>query len=293
MDLDIAGIHFTVRSKERILLEEPQPAYRPFIKKPGSGAFTIPVSLEMHDFPRTETLPRVFESGESWSAFRDGDAYVMSLVSPEWDEPVWSMRFNPAFDHVHVCLGKALVADVNGTPRVSDLFTYPLGQLLLMYVLAHKEGALVHAAGVVFKEKAYIFPGRSGAGKSTISNLFQSRGYEVLSDDRVAIRKIGGGYKAFGTPWSGQADIALNSEVTLGGIFFIRQGSKNEIITLTPGAAAERLFPVTSIPWYDEETMSRILLFCEDLLVHLPSYELYFRPDERVVDIIDEFLSAP
>ena len=50
--------------------------------------------------------------------------------------------------------------------------------------------------------------------------------------------------------------------------------------------------PITSIPWFDEKTMSGILSFCEDLILHVPAYELYFKPDTEVVDFLEKFISA-
>jgi hypothetical protein len=52
----------------------------------------------------------------------------------------------------------------------------------------------------------------------------------------------------------------------------------------------ERLLPVVSIPWYDKEKMMSILSFCEDLISNIPSYELYFKPDAEVVNVIERYI---
>ena len=91
---------------------------------------------------------------------------------------------------------------------VSNPVHYPLDQLLLMYTLAQREGALLHAAGVDIQGQGFIFPGKSGAGKSTLSRqLVVQKELEVLSDDRIVIRKIDGVFQAFGTPWPGDAGL--------------------------------------------------------------------------------------
>jgi hypothetical protein len=136
-----------------------------------------------------------------------------------------------------------------------------------------------------------MFAGKSGAGKSTLSRNFQSAGYEVLSDDRIAVRKMDKDFFAFGTPWSGDANIALNKGLPLGGIFFISHSANNVIREVTPAEAAERLMPVTSIPFYDKETTLCILAFCEDLVLHIPAYELSFKPGSEVVDLVEEYVS--
>jgi hypothetical protein len=169
---------------------------------------------------------------------------------------------------------------------------YPLDQLLLMYALAGRGGACMHAAAVDVDGVGYLFPGRSGAGKSTIARSFTSRNRALLSDDRVVVRKIGDKFRCFGTPWAGDAGIAENRNLPLNGIFFIRHGNENRIETITPREAFERLMPVTSIPWYDDKVMPAVLSFCEDLVLHLPVYELHFKPGSEVVDFFEKFVSS-
>jgi hypothetical protein len=164
---------------------------------------------------------------------------------------------------------------------------------MLMYILAQRQGALVHAAGICMQDRAYIFPGRSGAGKSTISRLLLGRDTApILSDDRIVIRKRDEVFKAFGTPWPGDAGIAENKSSRLAGIFFIYHDRENRIRELTPGEALRSILPVTSIPWYDEKPMSDILSFCEELVYAVPAYDLHFRPDHTAADFLEEFLSS-
>jgi hypothetical protein len=162
-----------------------------------------------------------------------------------------------------------------------------------MYILSQRQGCLVHAAGFGIHGRGCVFPGRSGAGKSTLSRqFFDVPGIVLLSDDRIIIRKIDKVFRAFGTPWPGDAGIAENSSLPLSGIFFICHGDKNLLKEVKPKEAVERLMPVTSIPWYDEKIMSDILSFCEDMVMNIPAYELCFRPDKEVVDFLEKFVSA-
>ena len=138
--------------------------------------------------------------------------------------------------------------------------------------------------------RGYIFPGKSGAGKSTLSRLFLGRDTaEMLSDDRIIIRKIDGKFKAFGTPWAGDAGIAENKSFPLYGIFFIHHAEANMIKEIKPKEAMEKLMPVTSIPWFDRDVMPQILNFCEELVSNIPAYQLYFKPDTEVADFLDKF----
>ncbi|HAM50351.1 MAG TPA: hypothetical protein DCP92_06510 [Nitrospiraceae bacterium] len=61
-----------------------------------------------------------------------------------------------------------------GEKVVRNPFVYPLDLLILMYALAWREGIIAHAAGVVMRGRGYVFPGRSGTGKSTLVRQFNN-----------------------------------------------------------------------------------------------------------------------
>lgn len=64
-----------------------------------------------------------------------------------------------------------------------------------LYILGTCMGALLlqrkvlplHGSAVVIDGKAYAFIGESGAGKSTLASAFLERGYQLLTDDVIAI----------------------------------------------------------------------------------------------------------
>lgn len=63
-----------------------------------------------------------------------------------------------------------------------DVAAYALGPVLA--IALHLQGAvLLHAAGVVMHDKALLFAGASGSGKSTTAAIFHHLGYDVLADD--------------------------------------------------------------------------------------------------------------
>jgi hypothetical protein len=64
---------------------------------------------------------------------------------------------------------------------------------LVAYRLLESGGAVLHGAALVRGEGAFLFLGRSGAGKSTVSRLGMERGLTVLSDDLNALLAAGPG----------------------------------------------------------------------------------------------------
>ncbi len=294
INVNIAGIGISASSRDSIILEDPAPQYESFCRKAdeGTAAIDVKIQLELGNIPDTEKHARIFETEESWTLFRDGDEYFLEFKPPACGrEPFWLARMSSDFTRVTLYCGKRLIKRSNGRATVLNPIRYPLDQLLIMYILSQKQGALVHSAGIDIDGRGFIFAGKSGAGKSSLSQQFLARDdIELLSDDRIVIRRVEGAFTAFGTPWPGDAGIAANKSTGLHGIFYISHGDTNTIRVIKPQEALERLLPVTSIPWYDREIMSRVLLICEDLVSNVPVYELAFVPGAEVVDVLTGFI---
>lgn len=63
---------------------------------------------------------------------------------------------------------------------------YLLGTCMGVLLIQRKVLPL-HGSAVAINGKAYAFVGDSGAGKSTLASAFLSRGYQLLSDDVIAV----------------------------------------------------------------------------------------------------------
>jgi hypothetical protein len=77
------------------------------------------------------------------------------------------------------------------------------------FLALEQGGLLLHSAGIRRDRDAvgrgYIFPGRSGTGKSTIAGFATAR-EEVLSDEMVLVRPESGGYCVYSTPFYGTGE---------------------------------------------------------------------------------------
>jgi hypothetical protein len=295
VDISIADTTFCVSSRDLGLSSEPnRKTYLPFIESGtlSSDDGVIRVEIKGGEFPDTSEFVKIFDSHESWSMLKKGDEYLWIDLPASSGGPLCLARFDRWLEKVTIYYANEFITDVGGEKVLVNPLSYPVDQLLLMYALAERQGALIHASGIEMDGKGYLFPGKSGAGKSTISKIFASRGHDILSDDRIAVRKIHGKFRMYGTPWSGEAEIAENRSVPLRGIFFIFQSTKNVMKEMSPSEAAERLMPVTSIPWYDRGALSGILSVCEDLVLGVPAYELHFKPEIGVVELFEEFVAG-
>lgn len=232
------------------------------------------------------TMKKIFDTRESWSLYADEKRFWAVYQPPLQAAPFWVAGFDRRASRVDF---HSPAADGPVHP-----VAYPLDQLLLMHYFAGRKGLLTHAAGWVHGGKAHLFAGASGAGKSTISELLAAAETgKMLSDERMIVREIRGKMTAFGTPWAGTAGIARSGQAPLAGIFFLKHGKTNRIEKLEPAAAADRLLPMISIPWYDADVAAPVIAFARRVCAAVPCHEYSFTPGRAAVDFIAEFTGKP
>jgi hypothetical protein len=296
LTIDIAEVNFTIHCNDMPVTDGPHNAsYTPFISErinPDPASLAIHVIPEMNALPSSAGLTEIFNGRGAWSIFRKDEEYLLVLNPSLAGGPECVVRFSPQSEKFLVYCGKMNIVEAAGGKKIRNPFTFPIDQIILMYYLAIKGGAVIHAAGIEINQRGYVFAGRSGAGKTTISRQFAAKKYSgMMSDDRVIIKKTEGIFRVFGTPWPGEGGIASNTSAPLHGIFFLSHEETNRIKELKPQKALEKLLPVVSIPWFDREIMPFVLDFCGSLVLNIPSYELFFKPDTEVVDFFEKFIS--
>jgi hypothetical protein len=112
---------------------------------------------------------------------------------------------------------------------------------------------------------AFLFLGRSGAGKTTVARLSLARGAEVLSDDLNALIAPAGGCAVLKLPFTGDLGErrALRPPLPLGGLLRLEQDS---VDALTPLSRAETLAcllacaPFVNVDPHRRERLEQVLL---------------------------------
>jgi hypothetical protein len=170
---------------------------------------------------------------------------------------------------------------------------HPVDRVLSMGVLAHRHGFIVHSCGWSCNGRALLFPGVSGAGKTTLCRQLLASGHgAVLSDDRVVLRAGPEGFRACGTPWPGDAKQARNESAPLAGICFIEKSPQHRLDRIRPAEALRRLMEAASIPWFSPALRDRVLPLVEQLVAEVPAYRLGFHPEPGVVDLLLPLVGA-
>ena len=107
---------------------------------------------------------------------------------------------------------------------------------LLQYIneqLAGKyQGIMIHAAAIVYRQKAYLFAATPGTGKTTHICLWkQVLGDEalVLNGDKPFIRIKDDQILVYGGPWRGKERLGCNEVYPLGGVYLLRRGQENRV----------------------------------------------------------------
>jgi hypothetical protein len=154
-------------------------------------------------------------------------------------------------------------------------------------VLAKRGGFLVHSASAIRNGRAFLFSGVSGAGKTTISRLAPPD-VTLLTDEISYVRREGEGYQAYGTPFAGDLGRAgENISAPLAGLYLLVQGRHNHASQIGPADAARRL--LRNILFFADDACLVEQLFgtaCE-FVSRIPVYELTFRPDGDVWNLIE------
>ncbi len=140
------------------------------------------------------------------------------------------------------------------------------------------DGFMLHASGVVYENKAYLFSAPSGTGKSTHTGIWRRAFGEdktyIINDDKPVIRIIDGKAVAFGTPWSGKTDQNENMGVPLQGICFVERSESNWIEPMSPKDAVHRILDQTIRP-QDAGKMSRLLELLDRVLCTVKVHTLH------------------
>lgn len=213
---------------------------------------------------------------EFWSVWEYNDQMFLKVAFPDkrgnallkfsLENMEWDLIFDP---------GQCVV----------DPLEYPLDGLILYYLTAINGDLLIHASGVNYKGKGYVFSGISGKGKSTISRLWHEAGASVIHDDRLILRNMPGGFRMYNTP------IYDNEEPSSSGIdriFIIEHGPGNHM-TLVSGATAMSILMANCIQHnWNRRMIEGLLMSVSGICSKVPVYRLSFKPDSSVTKYIIE-----
>ena len=147
----------------------------------------------------------------------------------------------------------------------------------LRILLAHRalgfNGMLLHSAGLVVDGRAFLFVGRSNAGKTTLSRKADAADARVLSDDINLVLPAEDGFAVHAVPFTGEFRRRIPVEpgaVPLGGILLLDKGPRLELTPVGEATAVSALFAQSPFVNTSVEEASGLLDSLARLVTQVP-----------------------
>ena len=127
--------------------------------------------------------------------------------------------------------------------------------------LLEYNGMFLHSSTVVADGKAYSFSAPCSTGKSTHTALWQKHFGDrvtMINDDKPIIRRCGGRFYVYGTPWMGKANIGTNTKAPLKAVYILERAKENRAARVLPSQVLRQLFEAAVID-VERSRMERLL----------------------------------
>lgn len=168
-------------------------------------------------------------------------------------------------------------------------------RVLIAYRVLAMGGILLHSAGVVFQDRAYLFCGRSNAGKTTLARKASAAGARVLSDDINLVIPEQGVFRVHKVPFTGEfgrraENLSGRGSFPLGGLVLLE---KTPTLTASPVRSAEGVAGLlTGCPFVsdDPEEFPALLDVLTRLVAHKPIIRLGVGRDDHLEAVMETLL---
>ena len=266
---------------------------------PPLAAFTQPYANISPDYELTlqletqvapELVHEIDPAPQSWYYSRTADQLEL-LFRPPLQTGGWTHQL--ILDLAHNS-GLLRLANTQAGQVIKYLELFPafLDKFIFTALLEQVGGFFLHAAAVADGGQGLVLVGESGAGKSTISRLWQEfggSGVIGLTDESTILRqKSAGEFWVYGTPWPSSANIAHPAGVPLSRLYFLEHAPQNFTEPLDFQTALLKLLSQSQLPVWDNAATAQSLDFIINMLQTYPAYRLGFKPDNEVVNFIRE-----
>ena len=244
-----------------------------------SGTFSLPAEAErVFHAPFVEEKDGILfhNNPNFWSVWKhNSDLYIKTIfpLSPDPKNAVLKFSLDAMVWDLWIETGRTKI----------DPLEYPLDGLILYYLTAINNDIMIHASGVNYAGKGFLFSGVSGKGKSTMARLWDNLGAKVIHDDRLIIRKTGDGYRMFNTP---VYDDDEPSDSPLNRIFIIEHSRENRLIVLKQAAAVSQVMANCIQHTWGPGIISQLSGSISEMCNIIPTYRLLFKPESTVIEYI-------
>lgn len=159
---------------------------------------------------------------------------------------------------------------------------------------AKQNTVLAHASCVRYKDKAYLFLGKSGTGKSTHSRMWLNvlDNVILMNDDHPVIRANNKGQViAYGSPWSGKTPCYKNIQAPIGGIIRISRAPYNKARRLSAiESYASLMTSLSGLTWEKELADGRDMTL-QEIIKSVPCWVMECLPNEEAARVCSKVVA--
>lgn len=277
----VAGLTFSLQLSENDQLNDMLTNYKPFLTKSSEKDLfhltVYPEQMEPMDLTNYVETISFDEETQHFCLYKSADKTEIIIVMTL----AYASDFISYLRIQHDYSAGSLL--IRGK---KSLRHYSMNNALMMmfaFAGAKHNMLLQHASVIKYKDKGYLFLGKSGTGKSTHSSLWLKyiEGCTLLNDDNPIIGLKDGIPMVYGSPWSGKTPCYKNEEAEIGGFVRLWQAPKNKIRPLNVLQAYAALLPTVSGMKWERGMADDMNKTLNDLITKVPVLNLECLPDEE------------
>ena len=160
-------------------------------------------------------------------------------------------------------------------------------RLFYLYLAQKKRLYAIHSASILYKDRAWLFSGHSGMGKSTHTALWHELVHTpYLNGDLNLVGEEEGELKVYGMPWCGTSGICTTKTHVLGGIVLLGRDEWDHLEELGEAEKIIRVMQRMISPAWTREQMEANLGFAEKIAAKNPVYYLKCTKNPSAVEPI-------
>ena len=252
----IAGITMNLYGPRELFSKCFEPFYKKFSAEPDQILELITAP------PASRCYEQVLLQNSEMTIFENSDRYV--VLFPQMQNIYEAhMLKDGSYVRIH-CHAQATELNTDNLFHAIRLF---------FLFIAQKKGLFaIHSASILYHDKAWLFSGHSGMGKSTHTALWHELfGTPYLNGDLNLLGFEDGHITVYGIPWCGTSEIFTTEQYELGGIVLLGRDSQTDRLEkLPPSEKILRVMQRMISPAWKEIQLTRNLSFAEKIADCVP-----------------------